>query len=509
MKNRIKVLSGLVIVITLLAMTLSGSVFAGSTTKSLSTNFTLVNLSTGVNAADANVTVSYMKADGTTWVADPANTSFTIPKNFGMNQVRQYFDTTLTPGQGSVTVSSDQPLGAIVQILARNQTPSQGAYIGYSEGSNSFFVPIAQKNNLSSSGLVNSQIVVQNTDSSTFSAIIDLYSGTTLTYEKITPSLKPGQSFYYDLADETEANLPSPWVGSAVVTGQNSGKVAVVSNLFSGPDGLQTFNGFPSENAGPTWMIPLFFSRLNNGESTTVTVQNLSGGTLAAHTVALTCKADNVSTPPTISVDNPADIAANTGYSFNPVTQTSTFPSNWGGSCEINAGANNNVVVIVQMRFVNAAYKGVAAYEAISETGVTGKTMVVPLIGKRLPNGFASVVAIQNMDKVNSASVTLTYMPSFNSNECAISICDKNGDGIVNASDAYVVGPLTIPAGESIQRNHRLPSGNNAEVVLPDGWVGSLTVVSSDSNINGFVQLTNYLNNLGDTFMAHDVFVLP
>jgi hypothetical protein len=58
-------------------------------------------------------------------------------------------------------------------------------------------------------------------------------------------------------------------------------------------------------------------------------------------------------------------------------------------------------------------------------------------------------------------------------------------------------------------RNHRLSSGPNSEVALPDGWVGSLQIVSASQPINGFVQLTNYINTTGDTFMAHDVFTQP
>ncbi len=113
------------------------------------------------------------------------------------------------------------------------------------------------------------------------------------------------------------------------------------------------------------------------------------------------------------------------------------------------------------------------------------------------------------MNKVDPASVTLTYMPSFNTAECPLSACDKDLDGNLDAADAYVVGPLNIPAGASIQRNHRLTSGSvNAEDVLPENWTGSLTVVSTAANINGFVQLTYYKNVFGDTFMAHDVFVM-
>lgn len=48
---------------------------------------------------------------------------------------------------------------------------------------------------------------------------------------------------------------------------------------------------------------------------------------------------------------------------------------------------------------------------------------------------------------------------------------------------------------------------------IPDGWYGTLVVEPDDGQpgrpIVGFVQLTNYREPIGDTFMAHDAFTLP
>lgn len=515
MKLPLKVTAFIVVLVAMLATTLSGSVLAGSTSKSLSTNYTLVNL----GPTDASVVVSYMKSDGSPWSADAANTNFTIPGNFGSNQVRQYFDTTLSAGQGSVVVSSSQPLGAVVQIQARNQTPTQGAYSGYTAGSNKFFVPLAARYRTTASGVANSQIIIQNADSFDFAVDVFLYQGATQTYQKTTPVLKAGQSYYYDLADESAGNVPAEWLGSAVVQGRNSGKVAVVSNFFTGPDAMQSFNAFPAENIGSKWVAPLFFSRLPNGLSTVIAVQNLNGASIPAGAISLSCTKDTNSfgpSNPTFTVTNPSAIADNASYSFNPVTDFTLFPfTNWGGSCTLDAGTAK-VVAIVQMRYVGVANTGAAAYEAIPATGTQGKKVVVPLVAKRLPNGFASVVTIQNMDLTpggQAASVTLTYTPFFNPAECPLAVCDRNHDGILNASDTITVGPVSIPAAASIQRNHRLPIASpslpSAEDALPDGWQGSLVATSTTANINGFVQLTYYTPKLGDTFMAHDTFVLP
>ena len=108
-----------------------------------------------------------------------------------------------------------------------------------------------------------------------------------------------------------------------------------------------------------------------------------------------------------------------------------------------------------------------------------------------------------------AASVTLTYTPSFSTAECPLATCDINKDGKLDASDKIVVGPLSIPPAGSIQRNHRIASGEDVEATLPEQWQGSLVVKSTTSNINGFAQLTYYTPKDGDTFMAHNAFVQP
>lgn len=478
---------------------------ASSTTKTLSTNFTLVNMS---KLNDASVNVQYLKDDGTPWNADDANESFIIPKNYGLMQIRQYFDATMSAGRGSAVVSSSEELGAIAQIQARGQTPTQGSYVGYKAGSAKFYVPLAIKNRFTSSGFANTQIIVQNVEqSTTIDGTIDLVNPNgSVAYSKPINDLPAGVSFYYDLADETEGNLPSGWYGSAVVSSVG-GKVAVISNFFTGPDAMQTFNGFPEESLNETWVAPLFFVRLGNGLSTVITVQNLSGSTIPDKGIDLICtKNPNFPGPDSIVVELPGSLGNTASYSFNPVTDNVLFPdAGWGGSCRINAGSAN-IVAIVQMRYVNSpsGFAGAAAYEAIPE-GSTDNTEIIPLVAKRLPNGFSSVAIIQNLDFDNAATVDLVYTPSKIAAECPIDVCDINDDGVVNDLDKITVNDVVIPKGGSVQRNHRLASGAEAEPTVPDSWQGSL-VVTSDRPVAGFVQLTNIYILTGDTFMAHNAF---
>lgn len=486
--------STLAIVIILLIAT---TVFAGSTTKTLSTNFTLVNFS----SEEALVNVEYRLEGGAIWDADNANESFTIPAN-GQRQIRQYFDTTMVSGKGSAAISSTQPLGAVVQILARGQTPSSGAYKGYSSGSSKWYIPLAAHLGISSTGTVNSQVVIQNVGSANVDFSVELISlnGSTA-YTKSVTGLAPNVMYHYDLADE--ANLPSNWFGSAVVS-TTSGSLAVVSNIFLGAHALQTINAFPNELLNNSWEVASFFSKLGNGLNSVVTVQNLSGGTIAAGDITLTCVKDpNSSLPTSFVVSNPAPILNKAAYNFNAYTGGSSYPLGWYGSCTVSSPGS--VVAFVQNRYIGVATnQGAAAYEAVP-TGGTDTTMFVPLIAKRLSNGFASVVTIQNLTS-NPGLVTLTYVPS--KTECAVSICDRNSDGVLTVADNIVVPDLPIAANGSIMRNHRLVSGANVEPLMPSSWVGSLQV-TSDVAINGFVQLTNYLYTYGDTFMTHGIFTQP
>lgn len=499
-------LTTLITMVIILGVAISNTALAASTTKKLSTNFTLVNLS---ETDDAEVTVNYLTDKGKTWNVSPENIQFTIPKNYGQRQIRQYFDTMMPSDKGSAVVSSDQPLGAVVQIQARDQVPTSGAYSGFQKGYNKYYVPLAARNRVTASGTANSQIIVQNTSRGNINVDVALVNenGTTQ-YTKRISNLANGVTYYYDLADEKSSNVPNNWIGSAVVTALDGGEISVVSNFFTGPNAMQTFNAFPEESLGPRWIVPLFFSRLPNGLSTVVTVQNLSDGEIPRNAISLKCKRmEDFVGNMQFTKTNPAAIGPSGSYSFNPVTELGMFPqAGWGGSCEVDAGAYN-VVVLAQLRYVGAgSNQGSAAYEAIPATTV-GKKFVVPLMAKQLANGFATVVAIQNMNFASEATVTLTYMPFFNEMECPKAICDRNKDGVVNESDKIVVSNVKIPAGGSIQRNLRVSDGPQAQTQIPRGWQGSL-LVTSNQNISGFVQLTNYLYPNGDTFMAHSGFVI-
>lgn len=468
--------ANLVMALLLMALVVTTPIMAQSTTKTLSTNFTLVNL----GGASATGAVNYYKPDGTAWKAAD---NFTLAPNGGQIIYRQYDDPGLTAGKGSVVISADQPVAAVVQIQARGQNPtSSGAYSGLTGGGSRFYVPLVSRKGTSVSGTTNSQIFVQNTGTADVNVSIKLVNTDASTrYTKSGIIIKPGASFEYDLALESASNVPDNWFGSAEVFVTGSGEVAVVSNFFTG-DAMQTFNAFPDTAPGKTWFVPLFTSRLPNTLSTPIAVQNLSGAPIAVDGVVVTCTPVGGGTP--LVLKNKTVIGNTAAYYFNPVTDT-TIPAGFAGSCVIQS--TSNIVAFVQMRFI--ATGEAAAYEAIPAGG-TDKKVVIPLVAKRLANGFATAVTIQNLDTANAATVTLTYKPS--------------------TGTAIVIPGVTIPAGGSLIQNHRTADGVTQ---LPAGWVGSL-VVESDKPVHAFVQLT-FLRDInpglpaGDNYMAHNAFTQP
>jgi len=475
---------------TVLAASTLLSASAASTDKSLSSNFTLVNLVAGENTGQ----IAYILPTGGEWFPTQ---SFTLDGIGDQAIYRQYEEEELDPGSGSVVVSTDGPVGAVVQIQAREQTDTSGAYIGVSEGAPSANVPLVSRQGSSLSGGTNSQIIVQNASSAPIDAEIVLINSDNGQVRHTEPivDLQANASFEFDLDDDvTNDEVPVGWFGSASVNVVGAGEVAVVSNFFTGDHAMQTFNAFTQ--TGTKWFAPLFTSRLPNSLSTPIAVQNVSGGVIPAGEIDLTCTEDPNSRPgvdpETITKSNPTDLANTASVFFNPAPEDSGYPADWYGSCVVESGTFATAM-FVQMRFVTGDRAG--AYEGILGTG-TNQRVVIPLIAKTLPNSFASAVTIQNLNEDAAANVTLAYQ------------------GVINGTTDS--GPCTpapfaavIPAGGSIIENHRVANdAANSVPEIADDCVGSLTVTSSDQPIDAFVQLDFTTRPDGDPFMAHNAFTV-
>ena len=445
-------------------------VLADATTKALATNYTLVNL----GEAQATVSAQYLTPDGTEW-GDSIFKDFTIPAG-GNAIVRQYFDTGLTPGMGSVVISSDQPLGAMVQEVTRSGVPTMGAYSGVSTPSATWYIPLAARQATSATGKANSQIVVQNVGSAAVNFKVEFFSRSTgaLALTRNYTGLASGASRLIDL--DLETGLTAPWWGSVVVS-TTSGSLGVVSNLFFGADSLNAFNAFAAEEITSSWRIPLLYIRLTNTLTSSITIQNLSGETLPVGDIELACIKNSASPGTDFTLHSASSVADKLSYSFNTYTDTVNFPTpNWQGSCEVKSLSGKDIAVLVQDRYIKNAEQSM--YGAVPGY-LTSQKVSVPLVAKRLANGFANTVTIQNLG-TTTATLTITYLPT------------GGGTPIIRTD-------ISVLAGANYIRNFRLTATEAPEML--DGWEGSM-VIESNTPIAAFVQNT-YLTAYGDRLMAY------
>ncbi len=410
-----------------------------------------------------------------------------------------YIPVCLSANAVSLIVDASQDVAVSVSNERTSSPYSSGAYLGVNSAktSNTVYLPLAARNLSTATGTTNSEILVQNTSSSSMNAQIQLFGATGTNHTKSISALPAGGLFTYNLINETA--LPNNWYGSAIVSVIGAGNLAATSNFRNVTDILQTYNGFPANNIATSWAIPLFTSRLANGLSTPISVQNISGGSINSGGLTLSCVKDpNSPAPANLNVSNTSAIPNNGAYYFNPVTDTANFPTGWYGACKVTASVNT--VTYVQMRYVGGTTPSyAAAYEALRSNG-TSKIISFPLIQKRVSANSiirGTAVSVQNLNSGNVANVTFKYYGS---------------SGYSNIT----VGPCAIPANASIIHNHRLtdPAPTNVPcplsgTTMPDGWNGTLMVVSTDQPIDGFIQLTTITNLTGDTFMAHNAYLAP
>lgn len=461
--------------------------------KALSTNVNYQNL----GSSAATVTANYLLSTGSAWPGVPTSgndtetpyNSFTIPVN-GSVQHRHYtpfLGGNMQTGSGSVSVTSNQQLGAVVQIVARGQVGTSGAYVGVSSGAETVLVPQAFKNWTTGDGVADTQLAIQNVGGSAQGTI------TLNFYDAITPSDSPvgtyvisnlgvGVSSYVNLTSITPSSGSidsSPdgdaFIGSIEIVATGGAIAAVVNNFF-GDNGLHAYNGFGATEEAATWFIPLFSSQRSTGSgtfNTPVNIQNTGSSPIAADAVTLTCGS-------TISVSNPAAIPPNGAYSFNPFFDPDNlYQDGFIGACTLSGSGIEAVVFSTQRFNLNGDTSNAAAVRSFS-TNDSGTDLRFPIVSRQLTsNGYSSSISLQNTG-TTPANVTLNYNTS-----------PESGSGTSNFSVNYTIQP-----GEVLEQNHRLGddfTGSNqlTDSVMPRDWFGSLTV-TSDQPIVGQAQFTYF-----------------
>lgn len=452
--------------------------FAAATTKSLSTVFAVQNLSTTLPAT-VHVEYRFAKnAGGGAWTnVSAANVDFIVPAGAASN-IAQYLDATMTAGRGSATLSSDGPIAAIVNQLARDQAATSGSYSGFDSGSASVYAPLVFKALGSGATLVNSTLTIMNTGGAATDFNIVYISGVTFlpVYTATVTALAAGESYYADQSDET--NLAAGFYGSAVVNATTAGgTVAVVGNQFIGPNGVLTYNGFKTADGYTSWAVPFYACRLANGYSAPITVQNVSGSDIPVGGIKIAfTPASGLGAVFTLS--NPAVVPNNASFIENLRTDTNCPTATYGSAV---VTAPSKVVVVVNQ--IQTGTDQALSYNGV-RTDSTDKTSLSPTVFSRLANGFSTAITVQNLNLTASATVTVTYTPNALCSGCQI-----------------YTKVLNIPAGAGAIQNHRLAETESTHPLVAL-WYGSARIVS-DQPIAGVVnQLADGAGDLSLSFNA-------
>ena len=444
----------MVVSILLLTMVLMIVPAAFGQISSYQTGFQVQNLS---DTDTANIVVVYYNQDGTedsqaSQAIDPGS-SFT------------FFPVSASAGfDGSVVISSDQPVAAITNILG-DGLAFGASYESFSGGTETVSLPLIMKDN---SGF-NTWFNVQNTGSAPVDVAIS-YSDSTCS-DSVT-GLQPGAA--ETVPQDTHSCLPAGYVGSATVTAAGGSVVATV--LQVGPDTLFAYNGFTGGSMAP--VMPLINAN-NAGFITGVQVQN-AGVAATDVTVDYTPTPGNGTACSETKTVAPGASATFALYAFTlsgdpaPGTNDCALGATFIGSGTVSQSGSEPLVGIVNQLNIAAA-KG-AAYNAF-DPAAASDSIVMPLIMDR-NSGFWTGFNIQNVG-AGAATVTCDFVQS---------------NGTNNSS---VTSP-SLASGEAwnhLQLNQ-----------LSDGWVGSANCSGgAGSSLLGVV---NELQNgaLGDQLYAYTAF---
>ncbi|MDJ0753736.1 MAG: hypothetical protein QNJ45_09480 [Ardenticatenaceae bacterium] len=424
-----------------LLMTLLMASIASAKPQSYETSFQLANQS----STTANVVMTFYNQDGTV----NSEVSDTIPGNGS----KTYFRNTLGASagfNGSVVVSSDQPVVAISNIHADSLTFG-ASYESFSAGSTSVNLPLIMRGNFGFDTWFN----VQNTSTTDANVTIS-YSGQPSCDQ--TATIKPGAAATFD--QSTYSCLGSFFVGAATIS---SSQPVVATVVQAGPSQILAYDGFITDGSTSA-VMPLVMSN-NFAYFTGIQVQN-TGGSSTSVTISYTAGASGTDCSQTKTI---AAGASQTFGAQDSCIWNQTFVG--GASVTANTASQNLVAVVNQSNFND---KG-SAYNAIDPT-TGGNKVTFPLIMDQNFGYFTSI----NVQNVSNTNVTVNC--SFVSSNGKTPGADLNFS--LSPSEAF---------------NHNQLGHNEA------GFVGSASCTSTGGLIVGVVNELGTASP-GDTFLTYGGF---
>jgi len=405
----------------------------------------------------ANIVVSYYNQNGTKNISDvqdqiPAmasKTYFPIAANAGFN--------------GSVVVSSDQPVVAIANTLG-NSPQYAASTESFSEGSTSIKLPLIMKGN----GGFYTWFNVQNAGASNTSVTVQFVPGSSgNAYTAPAVTVAPGAAATFD--QHTLAALGTKFVGSAVVTSNSQPIVATVMQVGEIQKSLLGYNGFTGGST--TVNLPLVMAN-NSGFFTGIQVQNVG------------------SSATTITID----YGSNTGGTLNPANDTATIPANGSAT------------------FIQSGGKWTSRYVGSATVTSTGGQPIVAIVNQLKPGGVTLGTAYNGFDPTKATSKVSAPLIMANNGGWF------TGAQIQNVGSASAT--VTVDYGTNLSGSYAPPNevrtiapGDSVTLIQNGGawagkkYVGSLTATGG----GGSDQIVLIVNQLkagpaGDQFMTYDGF---
>lgn len=419
MKKRISIS-----LLSVLALVLVLAASASAQFTSLTSGFQVQNLS-DTNAA--TISISYVNRDGT----ENANVSDTIAAGTSTT----YFPIDASAGfDGSVVISSDQPVAAIVNLLGDNGAFGGASYGSFSTGSASANIPLVLNDFFG----INTFFNVQNTGTSPVTVSVDYTVSGGGTCSSDDATIQPGAAATFD---QTEDCTGSQVIGAATVTSNGQIAVAVVQH---DAQSLLAYNAFTS--AGSSTAIAPLVSQNFFGSRTALQVQN-TGAAATDVTISFTPSPGFPGSPCSQTLNIAAGASANFGDStFFNATPACNAGSGWVGSAEIDAGTGTMVAI------VNSVTTGTANAAAYSAFDPSAATTVVnfPLIMQNnfgIFTGFGVASADGSNIDINCTFANSTETTGDTNVSGFTSVQDGNndvdlGDGYVGAATCTGSGPL-------------------------------------------------------------------
>ena len=345
------------------------TVFAQTTTN---TAFQVVNLS---DAEDANVAIVFYDATG----AQVLSMDDVIVAGSSETYIQANMTGLGASFDGSVVVTSDQQIAAIVNQNTSNADSTagyNGSYTGFSEGSDTFYVPVV----LGSFYGYHTEISIQNAGSGAVNVTVD-YADATCTDSTIT-GLAQGAAVRID----NTTTCPVAQTNTSAVIDATGPVVAVVNQITEVGNLEQTYNGFAPASGGATLYAPIALHAYY-GFNSAFQVQNISG---APMDITVTYSDGISDTWPSV-----AD-----GGSATFLQENEAHVATWSGSAMVSNSTGGAMVGIVNQQGTTSA----ASYNMYS-SGASAWALPSLLYQYY---GFTSAFQVQNVSG-GATDITVTY----------------------------------------------------------------------------------------------------